>query len=124
MSKPFVLSVALLLSMVTTSLQAGTWQCDGMAGWILDLKGRSIQLPTDSSPVVVSFVPPNRMQVLQASSDFEKTTYENMVWTQIGNMFFGQGIVQSGNVIMNVSQVLSDNEAKAAMGIDKCRRLN
>ncbi len=126
----------LILLGTSISAEAARWKCDMMAGWILDLKGRSIQLPADSNSVVVQFVPPNRMQVLQSSSDFEKTLYENMAWTQIGNMLFGQGIIQSGNVVMNVSQVLSDTEsistavvigdpeAKAAMGIDKCQRLN
>ena len=111
--KAFVCALALVL--ISSVANAATWQCDSIGGWSLDSQGRSTQIPADPyERLVIKFVPPNRMQVIQAATDFEASLYTNMTWSIIGNANIGQGVVQSGNVILNVSEILTDTESTMA----------
>ena len=129
--------VAFVLIMVSSIANAATWRCDSVGGWTLDTQGRATQLPADPNGIlVIKFVPPNRMQVLQAQNEFEASLYANMTWSQYGEAYIGQGVVQSGNLLLNVSEILTNTEAttaaivlgdpntKAAMGRNRCQRLD
>ena len=130
----FLLAAFLITNSSVAS--GATWQCNSSIGYVLNSNGQAVTLPNDpNDTLIIKFIPPNRMQVLKAQNQFEASIYQNMTLTQVGNTLFGQGIVQVGNVVFNMSEVLSDQESvstaiplgdpntKAAMGINKCQRI-
>ena len=128
--------LAAFLITISSVASGATWQCNSSIGYVLNSNGQAVTLPNDpNDTLIIKFIPPNRMQVLKAQNQFEASIYQNMTLTQVGNTLFGQGIVQVGNVVFNMSEVLSDQESvstaiplgdpntKAAMGINKCQRI-
>ena len=128
--------LAAFLITISSMASGATWQCNSSFGYVLNSNGQAVTLPNDpNDTLIIKFMPPNRMQVLKAQNQMEKTAYENMTWTQVGNSLFGQGIVQFGNIVYNLSEVLTDQESvltaiaagdpntKAIMGTNKCQRI-
>jgi len=131
-----IIFLSVLTIIFSSPVFAEQWQCQSAGGWMLDVNGRSIQLPPDPNDTyVIAFSPPNKMQILQSNDPLDAEIYKYLDWIKIGDKFHGNGIYTIGNAVFNVSETMDNTrsvsvatasghpEIIAAMGINNCSRI-